>query len=377
MSLLNVNLQVLSYLDGPRSANPLVRLHDTKYSFLGLCTGVSKTLDLKLNPGETVIAASNLRTLTYTTGTSFTVGLPYGIATLTGSFGQRTGREDGNSTTSWTVSVSNELATLTWAGVGQAPLFGPGYAFSVTLANATVGATYTNNGNTYTLLSTVFLGGVLIMTSGTGAPLPSGTLTLASGVGDPTIAYSSFTAYPGIIPGDGVTLMTPFSPLNQGDFKIVKVGSNYIQYVNPIATGETVITQVDIYSSGPVQIGDTLDITSTAFSYPNQGSFRLTRVTDTFVQFNNPQAVPETVTGVNPGALNIYSDSFTWMSMAVDQRVIVQLNGSADSSVEVEPPIPCDLANNPGLYLKRGKVYQVQVTNPGTSVVNGYVFLAP
>ena len=67
------------------------------------------------------------------------------------------------------------------------------FSFTVTAANATVGATYTNNGNTYTVLSTITGGTTLKMSCTTGNPLASGTLTKASGVGDATIAFSAFS----------------------------------------------------------------------------------------------------------------------------------------------------------------------------------------
>lgn len=65
------------------------------------------------------------------------------------------------------------------------------YAFICTAANATSGATYTNNGFTYTVKKTL-TAGTKLYTTGTGVPLSSGTLTLASGTGDATITFSSY-----------------------------------------------------------------------------------------------------------------------------------------------------------------------------------------
>ena len=63
------------------------------------------------------------------------------------------------------------------------------YFFTVTAANATIGATYTNNTETFTVLATI-AGGTSLTTSGTGSPSTSGTLTKATGTGDATIAFS-------------------------------------------------------------------------------------------------------------------------------------------------------------------------------------------
>lgn len=63
------------------------------------------------------------------------------------------------------------------------------YAFVVSAANATVGATYTHNSVTYTVIRTVASSDQVIL-SGNAAPLSSGTLTKASGTGDTTIAFT-------------------------------------------------------------------------------------------------------------------------------------------------------------------------------------------
>lgn len=68
-----------------------------------------------------------------------------------------------------------------------------GYVFIVTSANATAGATYTNNSNTYTVLSTIS-SGTILFTSQANVPEASGTLTKAAGTGDSTITFS--VAYP-------------------------------------------------------------------------------------------------------------------------------------------------------------------------------------
>jgi hypothetical protein len=77
-----------------------------------------------------------------------------------------------------------------------------GYQFIVSSANATVGATYTNNGNTYTVVNTI-AAGTQLFASQASAPLSSGTLTKASGTGDATITFSSATPYGSYTPTAG------------------------------------------------------------------------------------------------------------------------------------------------------------------------------
>lgn len=64
------------------------------------------------------------------------------------------------------------------------------HTFTVTSANATAGATYTNNGQTFTVVSTISGGTTLVCTS-PGSPASSGTLTKATGTGDNTITFAS------------------------------------------------------------------------------------------------------------------------------------------------------------------------------------------
>jgi len=65
------------------------------------------------------------------------------------------------------------------------------YNFTTSAANASQGATYTNNGQTFTVLVPATASTTLVMSS-TGMPLTSGTLTLVTGTGDPTITFSAY-----------------------------------------------------------------------------------------------------------------------------------------------------------------------------------------
>lgn len=65
------------------------------------------------------------------------------------------------------------------------------YIFTITSGNATVGATYTNNAQTFTILETI-ASQVTVVSSGTGAPTASGTLTKSAGTGDATLTFSAF-----------------------------------------------------------------------------------------------------------------------------------------------------------------------------------------
>ena len=78
------------------------------------------------------------------------------------------------------------------------------FTFIVTSANATVGAVYSNNGQNFTVTSTIAAGTTLVST-GPSAPTSSGTLTKVSGTGDATIAFSDFTESTAIVMSQAAT----------------------------------------------------------------------------------------------------------------------------------------------------------------------------
>lgn len=88
----------------------------------------------------------------------------------------------------WGVSLFKPPTVRVLAGSGT---YGLSYWFTITSGSATAAATYTNNGQTFTVAETIASQTQLRCTS-TGAPAASGTLTKTSGTGDTTITFSAF-----------------------------------------------------------------------------------------------------------------------------------------------------------------------------------------
>ena len=80
-----------------------------------------------------------------------------------------------------------------WMLHNGATAYATTYTFTVSSANATVGATYTNSGHTYTVVGTI-AGATTLVCTGTADPAASGTLTKSGGTGDATITYSAFVS---------------------------------------------------------------------------------------------------------------------------------------------------------------------------------------
>jgi hypothetical protein len=103
------------------------------------------------------------------------------------------------------------------------------YSFTVTSANATAAAVYSDaNGNLWTVVATISGGTTLVLTSASGTPPASGTLTKVSGTGDATITYST--------PGTQLVTQPDFARV----LSITGTGSDHD------ATGNVVITGTDV-----------------------------------------------------------------------------------------------------------------------------------
>ena len=119
-----------------------------------------------------------------------------------------------------------------------------------------------------------------------------------------------------------------------------------------------------------------IDISSTQFAFPTRGVFTILRVTDQYVEFSNPEGIDQVgVTSVTSG-LSIYPEAYRWMLLAMDHKVVVKLNGDTGSGCEVEPPKESDLVNNPGLMIKRGKIFRIDIQNPTLELAQGLLFLS-
>jgi hypothetical protein len=302
MSLLNLSLNLLSYVDGPASNQPQVRLADIKYSMLGLPTDNFRNMPINLGPGESMVVASTARTISYTPFTVFAISASSGKMKIEGSFGQATKRDAGDNTTEWTLTRTGDIMKLT----------------------------------------------------ATGGAIPTLSTTVA---------------------GDIVTMSGAFNIYNQGDFTVLNRGASYVEFINPLGAPEVVTGEVLISSAGPVQKGDVIDITASEFAFSNRGTFVISRVTADFIEVLNPNVIAESVTGASSG-ISVYPYAYKWLMMATDRKVLVSLNGESTTSIEVEPHVEGDLARNPGLLLKRGKVFEVKVSNPGIQPVNGMLILS-
>jgi hypothetical protein len=239
------------------------------------------------------------------------------------------------------------------------------------------------------------------LTSGNGGQVPlSGTLIdLATGINPAMVALAggvssslqlaggaSATAFNlltgGVVVGDQVTIASNFNQLNQGTFQIIGVTANSFTVEIPTGTNEGPIllgsgfaTQVAIFSSGGVQVGDTLVI-SGGFSLASQASYQVTAVFAESVQFSSTNVLPQEGP-VMTEAIAIYSSAKTLVYIEADGPLNVILNGVDIGQIEpfvipnaAQPSLPPEIV--PGIFMLKSTIYSLSVQNNGLNVVNTY-----
>jgi len=154
------------------------------------------------------------------------------------------------------------------------------YTFTVTSANATAGATYTNNGATFTVVTTISGGTSLVCTT-TGVPAASGTLTKASGTGDATIAFSSVV---------GVTIVNPYSLHVASGISFF--GGNIIPGSNTVgSTSQTVFTGRTILLGGGTTTAQTFATVGGAGADGGSGAIIGLSLTSGITSSNSTQTI--------------------------------------------------------------------------------------
>lgn len=198
--------------------------------------------------------------------------------------------------------------------------------------------------------------------------------TFASGIGQPFDLISG-----GVVVGDSVRIGSNFSPANQGEWKIISMTNTSFSVANPLAVAEGPInlgssynSQVDIYSAAGVQVNDTL-IISGGFSPASWGSYTITAVSDTFIQFSSLNALPQE-SSITTQAIAAYFIAKKLIYMESDQHVTMAINGASGN--EINPLVTCGCnglipnKQEPGMFLRTSTVYSISITNVSINTAN-------
>jgi hypothetical protein len=177
-------------------------------------------------------------------------------------------------------------------------------------------------------------------------------------------------------PGDDVLIGTVFNQLNQGVWQVISKTTTSISVVNqsgyvqgPITLGSSYATQLRIFSSGNVQVGDTLVISS-GFSPVTLGSYIVTQVTDNYIQFSYTGSLP--TEGPITTEVGVYSVAKSTIYLETDQNLELLINGALSGPVVTPMVSPTTKTNIvfPGLFLLNSTVWSLSVTNNSITPAN-------
>jgi hypothetical protein len=314
MSNLNILLNTISYNDITPSANPMIRAFDFGFKNLGIQVQKPISNALIIPPGDTYTIFNGSRNTLQDSTTTYNLTQP---------------------------SLAQQVYQITYAS-GTAPVFRTPRVISI---DTTTQLTVTVNG-------------------------PLAVLTNAGGTA---------MVFTNIQVGDTIYLgsTTGISFANQGFFTVTGVTASSLSFVDLNAVAETFTvldpTNLLVFSNGSnnqIQIGDKLVI-SGGFSQASWGSYSVTAITPTWVQFavGNPNGIP-LESGIMPSTgLSFYSFNKSFLMIAAQDRCSILLNG-ATMDTELLEPIEPNNPEKPALYLKQGTVYSLAIKNLALDSLN-------
>lgn len=149
---------------------------------------------------------------------------------------------------------------------------------------------------------------------------------------------------PGTMTGDSAS---PFSDPNVGYWVVSSVlSSTSLALTRPPCNtfnglSETVTVQnpeeLAVYSSGPVVVGDQLEINS-GFSPVTWGDKQITALSWNWVEFVSTTPLPlESDVSLAPDAFSIFGSAKRWVRIETDSPIALKFNGSAESVLKVIP----------------------------------------
>lgn len=129
------------------------------------------------------------------------------------------------------------------------------------------------------------------------------------------------------------------------------------------------------FSSAGVQIGDSVALIS-GWATASLGSYVVTGVTDSFVEFTSLVSLPSQ-TGVVPSSsgLLFFTNTKSILYLEVDQDAVLQFNGDTGVTCVVNPIEPGN-PDKPGVFLKSGILHRLDVKNTSAYPLNVLVVTA-
>lgn len=166
-----------------------------------------------------------------------------------------------------------------------------------------------------------------------------------------------------VIVGDSLRLGSLFSPVNQGEHRIISKTPNSISIINNLGANESVVLgldydeQLEIYSSSGIQIGDKLYINN-GFSLASFGTYTIKDVSSNYLEFYSTSPLLEESSV--PANITIYSESKQFVYLENTTKLALKINGN--EVIDLEPFSACN-ASRPGVFMIRSTIFSLEVEN--------------
>lgn len=246
-------------------------------------TGISDNTNVTV-ASNTPTSGESTVTLLNRTSSQLYFGAPRNFVTVSGS----------------TFRVENQglLTCMSWTGVGTTPVFSTpanlndtgGWTVNISAAGIYTVASGSTNFNALSI-------GDLITVTGAANTANNGTFFIESvnstsfGVSNPSavsetgtsISAGAFSSTLTVSEGDTVIISGPFSPLNQGSYRVVRVNGTSIWYENSDSVEEeqmfTSNSQLIFYQYEATVPGDKLSVNGSVLGAGNAGTYTILQVT--------------------------------------------------------------------------------------------------
>lgn len=315
MSTTNLLLRYIAFNDLNISNNPNIRIADLSYNLNGQSANKPKSQDLSIPPNQTLTVFNGTRTTSMDTTTAFTITRP---------------------------DVNSNVYRLTNSS-GTAPEFRT--AISLGIDGTTVVAVTVN-------------GPLMKISNSSGTAMVTTSLQVGNIL--------------------NILSTSGLAQANQGRFTVIAKDTNSITVENTNAVAETatlVPAGFLTYSNGAavnqILIGDKIVI-SGGLSPVSFGTYQVTEVTPNWIEFlaGDSSGLPsETDVIIGTQGLKAYSAAKTFVLIAAQQNCSIRCNGDTSDNVLIEPK-EVNNQEKPGLFLKHGLVYSLEINNMSLETLN-------
>lgn len=185
----------------------------------------------------------------------------------------------------------------------------------------------------------------------------------------------------GVIVGDEVRIGSLFNISNRGKFKILARTATSLTIENnagvaegPVTLGASFASELDIFSSDGVQVGDKVDLID-GFSSVSFGTYEITDVSPDYIEIFSASALPaESGVSNSPNALLIYRNAKKFIYIESNKALEIKIDDS--ETPNVLEPMNAGISLKPGIFMSSSSIKSLAITNKSQEVADIFYVVA-